>query len=182
MCISVFLVGTFAAGLLVWVSLCSRRHSSPLAVAAPPVREASSAPADVFRPCVPGVEYRHDARADGPLSIHVLRISRIGQRWDLRTALGQGTVFGLEPLEGIIARSAAVVKRPAVAAINGDFFVIKAGPYQGDPRGCRSSTGNWSAGRPATRCGWPATGIEVRPRHVETAGRLAGRQDHPPLG
>jgi len=91
-----------------------------------------------FSSLCPGVEYRHEVRAVGPLSIHVLKIDR-RQTWDLQTGLGQGTVYGLEPLDGIVRRAAATAKKPAVAAINGDFFVIKPGPYQGDPRGLQIS-------------------------------------------
>jgi hypothetical protein len=38
-------------------------------------------------------------------------------------------------LDGIVKRVSQSLHRPALAAINGDFFVIKSGPYQGDPRG-----------------------------------------------
>ena len=93
-----------------------------------------------FEPLCQGVEYRHDVRAAGPLSIHVLGIDR-RQRWDLQTGLGQGTVYGLEPLDGIVRRTAIATKMTAVAAINGDFFVIKPGPYQGDPRGLQIAQG-----------------------------------------
>ncbi len=41
----------------------------------------------------------------------------------------------MEPLAGIVRRAAATFRTPALAAINGDFFVIQPGPYQGDPRG-----------------------------------------------
>ena len=63
---------------------------------------------DAFKSLAQGVEYRHDVRATGPLSIHVLRIDR-QQKWDLQTGLGQGTVYGLEPLDGIVVRVAADV-------------------------------------------------------------------------
>ena len=95
---------------------------------------------DDFKLLAPGLEYRHDVRTNGPLSIHVLRMDR-QQKWDFETGLGQGTIFGLEPLDGIVARVASQLKRPAVAAINGDFFVIKPGPYQGDPRGLQIAQG-----------------------------------------
>jgi hypothetical protein len=95
---------------------------------------------DAFKSLAQGVEYRHDVRTAGPLSIHVLRIDR-QKKWDLETGLGQGSVYGLEPLDGIVARVVAVTKKPAVAAINGDFFVIKPGPYQGDPCGLQITQG-----------------------------------------
>ena len=33
------------------------------------------------------------------------------------------------------------MRKPALAAINGDFFVIQPGPYQGDPRGIQIAEG-----------------------------------------
>lgn len=90
---------------------------------------------ETYKPLAPGLEYRHAVRADGPLSIHSLRIDRKGNRWDVRTGLGHGTIYGLEPLDGIVGRTATVLGKPAFAAINGDRFVIQPGPYQGDPQG-----------------------------------------------
>jgi hypothetical protein len=90
---------------------------------------------ETYRALAPGLEYRHDARADGPLSIHAIRIDRQGNNWKIHTGLGQGTVFGLEPLDGIVARTASTLGESAYAAINGDFFLMQPGPYQGDPRG-----------------------------------------------
>ena len=55
---------------------------------------------DALKSLARGLEYRHEIRADGPLSIHVLSIDR-RQPWELHTALGQGTVFGLEPLRAL---------------------------------------------------------------------------------
>ena len=101
---------------------------------------AAQGPA-AFQVLAPGLEYRHEVRPNGPWSIHVLRLDRTKQRWDLHTELGQGTVFGLEPLDGIVVRVAAAVHDTPLAAINGDFFVIKPGPYQGDPRGIQISQG-----------------------------------------
>ncbi|MCC6126874.1 MAG: phosphodiester glycosidase family protein [Pirellulales bacterium] len=107
-----------------------------------------------FQSLCRGVAYRHDVRAEGPLSIHVLRIDR-RQQWDLQTGLGQGTVFGLEPLDGIASRTAAAAKKRAVAAINGDFFVIQQGPYQGDPRGLQIARGELVS-RPTGNSFWIA--------------------------
>jgi large repetitive protein len=90
---------------------------------------------ETYKPLAPGLAYRHEIRADGPLSIHSVRIDRKERHWDIRTGLGQGTVYGLEPLDGIIGRTATVLGKPAFAAINGDRFVIQPGPYQGDPQG-----------------------------------------------
>ncbi len=71
----------------------------------------------------------------------MLRIDREQCHWELHAGLAQGTVFGLEPLDRIVARTESAVRKPALAAINGDFFVIQPGPYQGDPRGIQIAEG-----------------------------------------
>jgi hypothetical protein len=117
--------------------------------------------AGTFQSLAPGLEYRLEQRPAGPLSIHVLRVDRVEQRWDLRAGLGQGAVCGLESLDGIVSRTAATAKRPAVAAINGDFFVIKPGPYQGDPRGLQIADGELVS-RPSGSSVWVAADGELR--------------------
>ena len=124
-----------------------------------------------FQPRLPGLEYRHDARPSGPLSIHVLRIDRRNHRWDLRTGLGQGTVYGLEPLDAIVKRTSLSVGRDAVAAINGDFFVIKPGPYQGDPRGVQIANGELVSA-PAGNSFWITAGGEPIIGPVESKLRV----------
>jgi hypothetical protein len=125
---------------------------------------------DAFKSLAQGVEYRHEVRAAGPLSIHVLRIDR-RQKWDLETGLGQGTVYGLEPLPGIVARVASLLKKPAVAAINGDFFVIKPGPYQGDPRGLQIAQGELVS-RPMGTSFWVMPSGEFKIGPVESKLRV----------
>ena len=137
---------------------------------------------DAFKSLTQGVEYRHDVRTAGPLSIHVLRIDR-HQKWDLETSLGQGTVFGLEPLDGIVCRVATLLKKPAVAAINGDFFVLKAGPYQGDPRGLQIAQGELVS-RPMGNSFWIAANGELKVGPVESKLRViwADGKTETPLG
>jgi hypothetical protein len=142
------------------------------AIAQAPSRDRSDTPAGAFQSLAPGVDYLHEVRKAGPLSIHVLRIDRIGHHWDLRTGLGQGTVFGLAPLDGIAARMTANLKRPALAAINGDFFVIKSGPYQGDPRGLQIADGELVS-RPAGSSFWAVPGGELRIGPVLSKLRVA---------
>jgi hypothetical protein len=88
-----------------------------------------------FQSLAPGLEYRHESRSAGPLSIHVLRFDLADHCWDLCTGLGQGRVYGVETVPEIAARVGLAVDKTPLAAINGDFFVIKPGPYRGDPRG-----------------------------------------------
>lgn len=135
-----------------------------------------------FKLLAQGIEYRHDVRAAGPLSIHVLRVDR-HQKWDLQTGLGQGTVFGLEPLDGIVCRIATATKQPAVAAINGDFFVIKAGPYQGDPHGLQIAQGELVS-RPMGSSFWVTPSGELKIGAVESKLRViwADGRTQTPIG
>jgi hypothetical protein len=94
-----------------------------------------------FVTLAPGLEYRHEARAEGPLSIHILRIDLAKSHWEFEAGLGKDTVFGLEPLDGIVCRTERNLRKTALAAINGDFFEINSGPYQGDPRGIQVANG-----------------------------------------
>jgi hypothetical protein len=88
-------------------------------------------------------------------------MDRTKHRWELHTGLGQGTVYGLEPLDGIVSRVRSQIGKPAVAAINGDFFVMKKGPYQGDPRGIQIANGEL-ASRPTGNSLWVAANGQWR--------------------
>ena len=116
---------------------------------------------DTFQTLTPGLDYRHDVRVNGPLSIHVLRIDRSQQQSQLHTGLGQGTVFGLEPLDKIVGRVGSAMHAKPVAAINGDFFVIKPGPYQGDPTGIQIVNGELVS-RPAGTSFWSSPEGELK--------------------
>jgi len=124
------------------------------AVAGEPASAPPEPAAAQFQTLAPGLEYRHDRRPEIPLSIHVLRADR-AVPWELRAGLGQGAVRGLEPLHGIVARAEAAAHRTAWAAINGDFFILKPGPYQGDPRGLQIADGELVS-RPTGNSFWIA--------------------------
>ena len=83
----------------------------------------------------PGLEYKNERLAEGPFSIHVLRIDRGRADWRWIAPAGEVRIMGLSPLTKIVEATERWQKTRAVAAINGDWFEIKAGPYQGDPRG-----------------------------------------------
>lgn len=87
-----------------------------------------------FSAVAPGVAYAHLILTNQPWSIHVARLDRSNKSYDLITTLGKGTIQGLSPLRSQIQDVPSRDGHP-VAAVNGDFFVIKPGPYQGDPEG-----------------------------------------------
>lgn len=86
----------------------------------------------------PGVEYLHHRIGEGPWSIHVVKVARSAGRFRFVSTLAQDRVYGL----ATVSQQAATLQdaRP-VAAVNGDFFVIRRGPYQGDPLGLHIAGG-----------------------------------------
>ena len=129
------------------------------------------------RPVVPaGIEYTHRRTGDQPWSIHILQIQRNPQRYSFLTTLAQDHIFGLESLPDQVAHLSSGKARP-VAAINGDFFVIRTDPYQGDPTGLQIWRGQLVSG-PKGTCFWldvkgqPHTAeVEPRMRAVFADGR-----------
>lgn len=100
---------------------------------------AAVSAADSSRPNVPpGVEYLHHRIGDGPWSIHVVKVARSAARFRFVSTLAQSRVCGLATVS---EQTAAMPGSRPVAAVNGDFFVIRAGPYQGDPRGLHIAQG-----------------------------------------
>jgi hypothetical protein len=81
-----------------------------------------------------GIVYREFTLPDGPWAIQVLEIPRKSKDIALGVALGGKHILGLEPLDSMAARM-SVQKRRAIAGINGDFYILRQGPYQGDPIG-----------------------------------------------
>ena len=108
--------------------------------------------ADAFQPLAQGIEYRHDVRAAGPLSIHVLRIER-QQKLALEAGLGQGTVFGLEPLDGLVCRIAAATKSPLWPQSTAISSSSSQGCTRVTRKGYKLPKANWSAGPRGTHSG-----------------------------
>ena len=81
-----------------------------------------------------GIEYLHRRSGDEPWSIHVVKIDRTQRQFQFISSLAEGSIYGLSTLKNQVKSLAAGLGKPA-AAVNGDFFVIRPGPYQGDPLG-----------------------------------------------
>ncbi len=88
----------------------------------------------------PGIEYLHHRIGDGPWSIHVVKVDRLSGKFRLVSALAQGHIYGLATVSEQVESLGDAWGRP-VAAINGDFFLIRSGPYQGDPTGLHVTQG-----------------------------------------
>lgn len=112
-----------------------------------------------YREIEAGLEYTHIEKDEGPQSIHVLKVKLDRPGWRWTTGLGDGRIYGLATTPVIAKASAATLQGRLLAAINGDFFAIARGNYQGDPAGLQIMERE-IVGSPANRgCVWfDATG------------------------
>ncbi len=88
----------------------------------------------------PGLQYVHERIGDIPWATHILKIDRRSTDFRLISTLAQGTIYGLSGISKHVAAVPAELGTP-VAAINGDFYHIAVGPYQGDPIGLQIMQG-----------------------------------------
>ena len=87
------------------------------------------------------MEYRHEWIGNGPWSIYVVKVDRSRETFQLASTLAQDHIYGLTPMtEANREPDNCNMPRP-VAAVNGDFFHIRPGPYQGDPLGLQIANG-----------------------------------------
>jgi hypothetical protein len=114
-------------------------------------------------PIPPGLEYSHSRIGTGPFSIHLLKIDRTKPQFKFATSLAQNTILGLQPLSQQVKAISQAGHKP-VAAVNGDFFRIRSGPYQGDPLGLQILNGELISS-PGRVCFWLDT--QQRP-HIAT--------------
>ncbi|EEF61907.1 phosphodiester glycosidase family protein [Pedosphaera parvula] len=94
----------------------------------------------IFSSLVPGLDYAHITETNHPWSIHVARLERSHKELDLVSTLAQGKIVGLSSVANQVKTFPAGSGKPLVA-VNGDFFVIAKGPYQGDPLGLQILNG-----------------------------------------
>ena len=106
-----------------------------------------------YREVSPGVHYAHISRAQEPLSIHVVKFDYRRPDLKLLTTLGRGAIFGLASVRKEIAALPPRAGQP-IAGINGDFFIIKKDPYQGDPRGLQITEGQLISSPDKDACFW----------------------------
>lgn len=104
--------------------------------------EAVRAAVDLIaeRVIAPGTTHRVLQNREGPVAIHVLELERGNPYVHPEVVLGGEQVIGLETVRGG-ANRLSTPEHYAVAGINGDFFRIEAGPYQGDPIGLMVARG-----------------------------------------
>lgn len=88
----------------------------------------------------PGLEYTQQRNGEAPWSIHIVRIDRAAKDFKFAASVAQGKVLGLSTVSEQ-ARSMNTNGWSPIAAVNGDFFRIDRGPYQGDMLGLQIADG-----------------------------------------
>jgi hypothetical protein len=103
-----------------------------------------------------GFSYHHEEIAEGPWSVHIVKVDRSNPYLELHTALGKGNRFGLAPLSEQMKLLPPFLGRP-VAAINGDYY-RDDGRYAGDPKGLLIMQGELLSGP----CDWTTFWIDAQ--------------------
>ncbi len=85
-------------------------------------------------PVAPGVTVEEIRDEAGPWELRVVRIARNAEQVEMVTALGRGTLSGVESLSRIIQRESTDDAR-VVAAVNADFFRMAHRPFPGGVSG-----------------------------------------------
>ena len=107
----------------------------------------------VYTEVAPGVSYAHIVQSEIPWSTHVVKFDYHRAGLKLTSTLGRATVFGLKNLPGQIESVSPSLGKP-IAGINGDFFLIKKDPYQGDPDGLQIMEGELVSSPDAKTAFW----------------------------
>lgn len=115
--------------LSVWLLLlcCGLNRAAPAPVTPP----AEAPPGPVFPLLGPGLTYQMERDGAQPWAIFVLKIERAHTEYHFVSSMGRETIFGLASVPEQAKSLPAALGTP-VAAVNGDWFEIQPGPYQGD--------------------------------------------------
>lgn len=110
------------------------------------------------------VTYLNDKVADGPWSVHLIKINRANPEYELHSLLADDVISGMTTLTEQVKSFPAAVGRP-IAAINGDFYYVSPKPYKGDPQGVQILRGELVSAPTDHACFWvdvsgkPRTGV-----------------------
>ena len=108
---------------------------------------------DAAFPLIPtGLEYVHQRIGTGPLSVHLIKVDRSKSQFVFTSSLAKKSIYDLEPLSRQIHTLDPLLGKPLVA-VNGDFFIIRPGSYQGDPKGLQILRGELVSS-PKNTCFW----------------------------
>ena len=125
----------------------------------------------------PGLGYAHIRDTNLPWSIHIARLDRRQRGFEVVTTLARGKIQGLATLSQQVAALTAESGRPRVA-VNGDFFLIKPGPYQGDPEGLQILASELVSA-PQGQCFWAEANGNLHIGIVASRFAVTWPSDHP---
>jgi large repetitive protein len=116
--------------------------------------EAVASGSQAARPkTVRGFTYENKRIESVPWSVHVGKLDRANRDYELHTVLAKETVVGLNRLSEQIKSFPPEVGR-VIAGINGDFYRVQQGPYQGDPQGLQIMQGELLSAPCDWSCFW----------------------------
>lgn len=115
--------------------------------------------------------YYNDRVPAGPWSVHVLKLDRASQEYEVDTVLARGTILGMETLTEQVKGYPTNVGRP-VAAINGDFYRSGRNTYEGDPEGIQITHGELVSGPSGKACFWIDAAGRPRTDEVQSMFRV----------
>lgn len=92
-----------------------------------------------------GFTYENKRVEAVPWSIHIGKLDRSNKDYELHSTLATGIIFDLNTMSEQMKALPPEWGRP-IAAVNGDFFRIERGPYQGDPKGLQIMNGELLSG------------------------------------
>lgn len=147
-------------------STASRCGALALAIAS-----LSAAPAPDDAASGRAFSYVNDKVAEGPWSIHLIKLDRASAEYELHTTLGNGQITGMTTLTDQVKTLPAELGRP-IAAINGDFYFTSPRAYNGDPQGIQILDGELVSAPTEHAAFWidaagkPRTGIVKSLLHV----------------
>lgn len=91
-------------------------------------------------PIGPGATYQSMYRPEGPWAIHIVEADLAAEYLELRSLLGGGDTMARGQLSRVLEATESDVIRP-VAGVNGDFFSLAGGSYEGIPLGLHVENG-----------------------------------------
>ena len=122
---------------------------------------AGAAPAPEDAHSGKAVSYFNDKVAEGPWSIHVLKLDRASADYEFHTTHAGGVVSGMTTLTEQVKAIPSVLGRP-IAAINGDFYFTSPKAYNGDPQGIQILQGELISAPTEHACFWIDTAAKPR--------------------
>jgi hypothetical protein len=108
--------------------------------------------------------YVNEKVAEGPWSIHLIKLDRASAEYELHTSLGNGQITGMTTLTDQVKALPAELGRP-IAAVNGDFYFTSPRVYNGDPQGIQILNGELVSAPTEHACFW-----------IDAATRRASRE------